>query len=221
MWRNGNALDFESKDCRFDPCHGRLMFCLVFLFSFFMANNFLCIKFCKLTNFNKKNWKFNNFFFIFCFILRFNFSNFFVILHRLKTKKVHVLKFITCRSSSFHILSLFVCNFLSHFTTRKLPETSPEMKSSFKHPQTFSLKLTQNSSPATSNCDVKCAEKDGSDYCEAPAIVIHRFAIHFFAVSQSTQRNFLIKFFAFVLRWRIRKEEKISKTDLKHKKLLS
>ena len=24
LWRNGNASDYESEDCRFDPCQARL-----------------------------------------------------------------------------------------------------------------------------------------------------------------------------------------------------
>ena len=31
-WRNGIASDYESGDCRFDPCGGH---CIFFLFSFF------------------------------------------------------------------------------------------------------------------------------------------------------------------------------------------
>jgi hypothetical protein len=27
-WPNGKALDYESRDCRFDPCRAHLLFCL-------------------------------------------------------------------------------------------------------------------------------------------------------------------------------------------------
>ncbi|KAJ5934530.1 hypothetical protein N7466_004077, partial [Penicillium verhagenii] len=38
-WPNGKALDYESRDCRFDPCVGQ-SFC-VFVFVSFSSNIFL------------------------------------------------------------------------------------------------------------------------------------------------------------------------------------
>lgn len=64
------------------------------------------------------------------------------------------------------------------FTT--LAETLPEISHSFKIDFLSVFQLTQNSSATTSTRNLKCAQnaQKDSDDCEAPAIIIHRFAIH-------------------------------------------
>ncbi|KOS37769.1 hypothetical protein ACN38_g11434 [Penicillium nordicum] len=42
-WPNGKALDYESRDCRFDPCVGQFFF---FLFLFFLFNLSTQVLFC-------------------------------------------------------------------------------------------------------------------------------------------------------------------------------
>ena len=37
-WPNGKALDYESRDCRFDPCVGHFFFCLFILIFFFTTS---------------------------------------------------------------------------------------------------------------------------------------------------------------------------------------
>ena len=38
IWRNGNASDFGSEDCRFDPCYARLFICLFFSFIYLLSS---------------------------------------------------------------------------------------------------------------------------------------------------------------------------------------
>ncbi|KAF8848710.1 hypothetical protein BDZ45DRAFT_775040, partial [Acephala macrosclerotiorum] len=40
-WPNGKALDYESRDCRFDPCVGQLWRIERFLFAVFSSLRFL------------------------------------------------------------------------------------------------------------------------------------------------------------------------------------
>ena len=40
IWRNGNASDFGSEDCRFDPCYARL-FALFFLDVYLIVHIYL------------------------------------------------------------------------------------------------------------------------------------------------------------------------------------
>ena len=39
IWRNGNASDFGSEDCRFDPCYARLFFLSFLLFIYVRYGN--------------------------------------------------------------------------------------------------------------------------------------------------------------------------------------
>ncbi|KAJ5471208.1 hypothetical protein N7530_008565 [Penicillium desertorum] len=38
-WPNGKALDYESRDCRFDPCVGHIFLLLSFLFALLLEGD--------------------------------------------------------------------------------------------------------------------------------------------------------------------------------------